>query len=51
MATETRKTGIDVVGEMPWGTHFCLFERVAAVWHEKLARASARGYAGVRVTA
>jgi C4-dicarboxylate-specific signal transduction histidine kinase len=25
MATEMRKTGIDVVGEMPWGSHFCLF--------------------------
>ena len=25
MATETRRTGIDVVGDMPWGTHFCLF--------------------------
>src|SRR3981081_218616 len=25
MATETRKTGIDVIGDMPWGTHFCLF--------------------------
>jgi C4-dicarboxylate-specific signal transduction histidine kinase len=25
MATETRKTGIDVVGQMPWGTHICLF--------------------------
>src|SRR5881397_2898016 len=22
---EMRKTGIDVVGDMPWGTHFCLF--------------------------
>ena len=125
MATEMRKTGIDVVGEMPWGTHFCLFyetkedlldtlipycktglesgefclwvvaepltveeatdalkdavpdldryladssmeivsardwylqggtfdlKRVTGGWHEKLARASARGYAGVRVT-
>jgi len=125
MATETRKTGIDVIGDMPWGTHFCLFyetkqdlldtlipfgkaglesgefvqwvvaepltveaakdalkgampdldryladssieimsaydwylqggtfdlERVAGGWLEKLARASARGYAGVRVT-
>jgi C4-dicarboxylate-specific signal transduction histidine kinase len=125
MATETRKTGIDVVGDMPWGTHFCLFydtkedlldllisyckagleseefclwvvaepltieeaiealkgampgidrylaessieivsardwyleggtfdlRRVTGRWHEKLARASARGYAGVRVT-
>jgi PAS domain S-box-containing protein len=25
MTTETRKTGIDVVGDMLWGTHFCLF--------------------------
>jgi C4-dicarboxylate-specific signal transduction histidine kinase len=25
MAPEMRKTGIDVVGEMPWGSHFCLF--------------------------
>ena len=25
MATEMRKTGIDVVGDMPCGTHFCLF--------------------------
>jgi C4-dicarboxylate-specific signal transduction histidine kinase len=122
---EMRKTGIDVVGDMPWGTHFCLFyetkedlldtlisycktgleseefclwvvaepltieeatdalkdampdldryladssieivpardwylhggtfdlKRVLGGWHEKLARASARGYAGVRVT-
>jgi C4-dicarboxylate-specific signal transduction histidine kinase len=125
MATEMRKTGIDVVGDTPWGTHFCLFyetkedllhtlvsyckgglesqefclwvvaeplteeearhtlkqavpdldryladrsieivsavdwylqggtfdlKRVTSGWHEKLARALARGYAGVRVT-
>ena len=25
MTTEMRKSGIDVVGDMPWGTHFCLF--------------------------
>ena len=125
ISAETRKTGIDVVGDMPWGTHFCLFyetkedlldtlipyckaglesgefclwivadpltveeatdalkkavpgfsryladssieivsardwylsggtfdlKRVTAGWLEKLARASARGYAGVRVT-
>ena len=124
-ATEMRKTGIDVVGDMPWGAHFCLFyetkedlldtlisycksgleseefclwvvaepltieeatdalkdavpdldryladssieivsardwylqggtfdlKRVTDAWYEKLARASARGYAGVRVT-
>jgi MEDS: MEthanogen/methylotroph, DcmR Sensory domain len=125
ISAETRKTGIEVVGDMPWGTHFCLFyetkedlleilisyckagleggefclwivaepltveeatgalkdmvpgfsryladssieivsardwylsggtfdlKRVTAGWLEKLARASARGYAGVRVT-
>src|ERR1700722_16573536 len=125
MTTEMRKTGVDVVGDMPWGTHFCLFyetkadlleisvsyckaglesqefclwvvaeplvvedarrelkqavpdfdryfadhsieivqardwyfpdghfdlNRVISGWNEKLARASARGYAGVRVT-
>jgi len=125
MAAEMRKTGVDVVGDMPWGTHFCLFyetradlletlvsyckaglesqefclwvvaepltgedatqalkrvvpdldryladqsieivaardwylqdgafdlNRVISGWNEKLTRASARGYAGVRVT-
>jgi signal transduction histidine kinase len=25
MATTMRKTGIDVMGDMPWGTHVCLF--------------------------
>ena len=125
MNTEMRKTGVDVVGDMPWGTHFCLFyetkadlletlvsyckaglesqefclwvvaepltvedgrralrravpefdryfadqsieivaardwylqdgqfdlKRVIGGWNEKLARASAKGYAGVRVT-
>jgi C4-dicarboxylate-specific signal transduction histidine kinase len=125
MANEMRKTGVDVVGDMPWGTHFCLFyeskadllettvcyckaglenrefclwvvgeplteeearqalkravpdldqyiadhsveifaardwylqngsfglNRVIGRWNEKLASASARGYAGVRVT-
>jgi C4-dicarboxylate-specific signal transduction histidine kinase len=125
MGTETRKSGIEGVGDMSWGTHVCLFyetkedlldalvpycktgldsqefclwvvaepltieeatdalkaavpdldryladlsieilsasdwylqggtfdlKRVTDGWHEKLARASARGYAGVRVT-
>src|ERR1700730_2084633 len=125
MRPEMRKTGVDVVGDMPWGTHFCLFyetradlletlvsyckaglesqefclwvvaepltgedarhaleraipdidryiadqsieivaardwhlqygafdlNRVISGWNEKLSRASARGYAGVRVT-
>jgi hypothetical protein len=25
MTSEMRKTGVDVVGYIPWGTHFCLF--------------------------
>jgi PAS domain S-box-containing protein len=25
MATDLRKTGISIVGDMPWGTHFCNF--------------------------
>jgi hypothetical protein len=25
MTAEMRKTGIDVVGDMPRGTHFCVF--------------------------
>jgi transcriptional regulator with PAS, ATPase and Fis domain len=125
MMAEMRKTGVDVVGDMPWGTHFCLFyetlmdlleplvsyckaglesqefclwavaapltgedvthalkravpdfdrylndqsieivlardwylqngrfdrKKVTGGWNETLARASARGYAGVRVT-
>jgi signal transduction histidine kinase len=125
LATEMRKTGIDVLGDMPWGTHFCVFyetkadlldtlipycksglegdefclwvvaepltieeatdalkdavpdidryladssieivsardwylqggtfdlKRVTSGWHEKLVRASARRYAGLRVT-
>jgi hypothetical protein len=23
--TELRKSGIDIVGDIPWGTHFCHF--------------------------
>src|ERR1700738_3651718 len=30
MATEMRKTGVDVVGDIPWGTHFCLFYETRA---------------------
>jgi signal transduction histidine kinase len=25
MAVESRKSGINIVGDMPWGTHFCVF--------------------------
>jgi C4-dicarboxylate-specific signal transduction histidine kinase len=30
MLTEMRKTGVEVVGDMPWGTHFCLFYETSA---------------------
>jgi PAS domain S-box-containing protein len=30
MAIEMRKTGVDVVGDIPWGTHFCLFYETRA---------------------
>ena len=30
MSIEMRKTGVDVVGDMPWGTHFCLFYETTA---------------------
>src|SRR6266853_1625718 len=30
MTTEMRKTGVDVVGDMTWGTHFCLFYETKA---------------------
>src|SRR6266576_595652 len=30
MTTEMRKAGVDVVGDIPWGTHFCLFYETRA---------------------
>ncbi len=27
MALELRKSGIDVVGDIPWGTHYCHFSK------------------------
>ena len=30
MVTEMRKTGVGVVGDIPWGTHFCLFYETRA---------------------
>ena len=30
MTSEMRKSGIDVVGDMPWGTHICLFYETKA---------------------
>ena len=27
MQVETRKSGIEVIGNIPWGTHFCQFYR------------------------
>src|SRR5712671_5189123 len=37
MANEMRKTGVEVVGDMPWGTHFCLFYETKADLVETLA--------------
>jgi hypothetical protein len=25
MSEKTRKAGINIIGNVPWGTHFCLF--------------------------
>jgi signal transduction histidine kinase/PAS domain-containing protein len=30
MCVEMRKTGVDVVGDIPWGSHFCLFYETRA---------------------
>ena len=30
MSTDIRKTGLEVVGDIPWGTHFCLFYETKA---------------------
>jgi len=29
MSTELRKSGIDIIGDIPWGTHFCQFYRTS----------------------
>ncbi|RPJ40270.1 MAG: ATPase, partial [Deltaproteobacteria bacterium] len=29
MSTELRKSGIEIIGDVPWGTHFCQFYRTA----------------------
>ena len=29
MAIEFRRSGIDIIGDIPWGTHFCQFYRTA----------------------
>jgi len=29
MRTELRKSGIDIIGDIPWGTHFCQFYRTS----------------------
>jgi PAS domain S-box-containing protein len=30
MSAELRKSGIDIIGDIPWGTHFCQFYRTAS---------------------
>jgi hypothetical protein len=34
-ATEMRKTGVHVMGDMPWGTHLCLFYKTRADLQDK----------------
>ena len=34
---ELRRTGVDVVGDMPWGTHFCLFYDTKAFGRRAIA--------------
>jgi PAS domain S-box-containing protein len=38
MTTDMRKTGIDVVGDIQWGTHFCLFYETKADLLDTLVR-------------
>jgi PAS domain S-box-containing protein len=44
--TEMRKTGVDVVGDMPWGTHFCLFYETKADLLETLVSYCKAGLEG-----
>src|SRR5258705_8539355 len=37
ITTEMRKTGIDVIGDIGWGTHFCLFYETKADLLDTLA--------------
>jgi C4-dicarboxylate-specific signal transduction histidine kinase len=46
MATEMRKTGVDVVGDMSWGTHFCLFYETKADLLETLVSYCKAGLEG-----
>jgi hypothetical protein len=39
MCVEMRKTGVDVVGDIPWGSHFCLFYETRADLIETVAMA------------
>lgn len=64
MAAPLRKTGVDLLGDIPWDTHFCHFfetkrdllggaltiERLTAAWDEQLERAVGQGLAGLRVS-
>jgi hypothetical protein len=43
---ELRETGIDVVGHMPWGTHFCLFYETKEDVLDTLVSYCKRGWTG-----
>jgi signal transduction histidine kinase len=46
MTPDLRKTGIDVIGDMAWGTHFCLFYETKADLLEPLAAYCRAGLEG-----
>ena len=38
MENKLRQAGIEILGDMPWGTHFCLFYKDKAAKENKIYR-------------
>ena len=34
--SELRKSGIRAIGDMPWGTHICVFSRVSPIFSTRM---------------
>ena len=47
-ANELRKTGISVIGDVPWGTHFCSFYETKGDLLETLVLYFKKGIEGMR---
>ncbi len=43
MGEELRKTGIEVIGDVPWGTHFCQFYETAQDLLDRVAKLGTYG--------